>query len=209
MNFIHVANVFYLLSYLVKDILWLRVLAVLGGSILVVYYATFPTPLWAPIGWDAVFLTTNLVQIGILIRERRPVRLEPAEMRLYEHTFRSLTPHEFVKVLRLARWESIDAGKLLVRGGEELDRIMVLASGRVRIEQNGAPIRELMAGCFVGDMSFLTGATPNVDVVTVEPVRTVSWSQRELHALLLRNAELRAAFQTILSEDLIAKLRSA
>jgi hypothetical protein len=207
--FIHVANGLYAGSYLVKDILWLRLLTVLGGLVLLAYYALMPTPLWAAIGWNVLFLTINLKQIRALLLERRPVRLEPDEMRLYQLAFRSLTVREFAKLLRIARWDSIGAGECIVKRGEALDRVMVLASGRAHVEVDGAHAIELKAGRFVGEMSFLTGERPTADVVAIDPVRTVSWQKRELRALLGQNAELRAAVQMVIGEDLIAKLRPA
>jgi hypothetical protein len=88
---IHIANVLYVISYLVKETLWLRLLTVVAGSVLIAYYALLPVPLWAAIGWNVVFLAINLRQIQVLLLERRPVRLSPDELRLYQLAFSSLT----------------------------------------------------------------------------------------------------------------------
>lgn len=203
---IHVANVLYVISYLVKDILWLRLLTVVAGSVLLAYYALLPVPLWAAIGWNVIFLVINLRQIQVLLLERRPVRLSPEEMRLHQLAFRSLTQREFAKLLRLARWEDVPADQRFVTKGEALDRIMVIADGRARVEIAGAPGVELRPGCFVGEMSFLTGQTPNADVVAAEPSRLVTWRQGELREFLGRDADLRAIVQMAIGEDLVAKL---
>ena len=74
-DMVHVANFLYLTSYLVRDILWLRVLTIFAGLSLLPFYCNCSDHiLWAPIGWNALFITVNLVQIGILLRERRPRR---------------------------------------------------------------------------------------------------------------------------------------
>jgi len=203
---IHVANVLYLFSYLVKDILWLRLLTVVAGSVLLAYYVLLPAPLWAAIGWNVVFLAINVRQIHVLLLERRPVRLTPDELRLHQLAFRSLSQREFAKLLRLARWESIAADHRFVSKGQPLDRIMVIADGRACVEIAGAPGVELRPGCFVGEMSFLTGQTPNADVVATEATRLVTWPQTELKAFLGRDAELRAIVQMAIGEDLVAKL---
>ena len=70
---IHVANVLYLFSYLVKDILWLRVLAVVAGLVLMAFYVLQPTPLLAAIAWNVLFTIINVYQVYLLILERRPV----------------------------------------------------------------------------------------------------------------------------------------
>ncbi len=207
--FIHVANVLYLGSYLVKDILWLRVLTVLGGLVLLTYYLLQPVPLWVAAGWNVLFLSINAWQIRALILSRRPVVLDPREARLYQLAFRGLTQREFKRLLGVGRWEDVGAGAAIARTGEELDRVMVLASGRARVEVKHAPVAELAPGCFVGEMSFLTGEKPNADVVATEPTVLLSWPKQRLRAALDQSLELRAAFQMVLGEDLVAKLRPA
>jgi CRP-like cAMP-binding protein len=94
-----------------------------------------------------------------------------------------------------------------VHRGEALRQLLVLASGRARVEIDGKTTAELRAGCLVGEMSFLTGKAPNADVVAMEPTRAVSWKDEALKKLLDRSAELRAAVQQVIGEDLIAKLQ--
>src|SRR5262245_20764116 len=101
---IHVANVLYLLSYSVKDMLWLRCLTVVAALCLLPYYYVQPVPLTAAIAWNLLFIGINLMQIVILLRERRPVTLTVDQQRLYQLAFRSVTPREFLKLLELARW---------------------------------------------------------------------------------------------------------
>src|SRR5277367_1501538 len=126
--FIHIANAIYLCSYLVKDILWLRVLTVLAGLVLLGYYAWMPTPLWAGIAWNVVFAAINLRQIQLLLRERRPVVLQPDELLLYKLAFRRLTEREFAKLLAIGHWKEIPAGKRIVQRGEALHQLIVLVS---------------------------------------------------------------------------------
>jgi hypothetical protein len=206
---IHFANVLYLFSYLVKDILWLRALTVVAGLVLLAYYFLLPTPLWAAVAWNVVFLAINLRQIRILVLERRPVHLRPDEMRLYQLAFRRLSPREFVRLLAVGRWGSFEAGQHIVRRGEPLRELSILASGRVRVEVDGRTAAELRPGCFVGEMSFVSGKDPNADVVTSEPTRTVTWGKDALRTLLSADTQLRAAVQQVIGEDLVAKLRPA
>jgi hypothetical protein len=206
---IHAANVLYLLSYLVKDILWLRLLTVVAGLTLLAYYLLLPAPLWVAVAWNCVFLAINAWQIRTLLLERRPVQFAPEELRLYEMAFRSLLPREFAKLLGLARWSDATAGERIVVSGKELDRVMVIGSGRVRVELEGTSPIELRPGSFVGEMSFLGGGAPNADVVALGPTRLLSWLQKDLREVLAGSAELRAAVQKVIGEDLIAKLRPA
>src|SRR5215470_8504259 len=91
------ANVLYLISYLVKDILWLRLVTVVAGILLIVNAIITKMP--ESVAWNLLFTTINLYQSVLLILERRPVHLSEEEQRLYARVFRSLTPREFRKLL--------------------------------------------------------------------------------------------------------------
>jgi CRP-like cAMP-binding protein len=58
-------------------------------------------------------------------------------------------------------------------------------------------------------MSFLAGTIPDANVVAMEPTRIVSWQNDVLRKLLGTSAELRAAVEQVIGEDLVAKLRPA
>jgi CRP-like cAMP-binding protein len=205
---LHVANVVYLLSYLVKDILWLRLLTVLGGVLLMVWAFSQPTPMWASLGWNALFLSINIWRIALLLLERRPVRLSERDLGLYRLVFRALTPREYVKLLAIGRWEEAKPEARIVERAHALDRLMVIASGRAAV-RIGERVVELNEGRFVGEMSFITGEPPTADVVALDSIRYVSWPKAELTKFLADHPTLRAAWQAILGADLVGKLRSA
>ena len=76
---IHSANVLYLVSYVMRNILWLRMFTVVGASCLMAYLYFRPDPLITAVCWNVVFVLLNLYWIVRLILERRPVRLSEDE----------------------------------------------------------------------------------------------------------------------------------
>jgi hypothetical protein len=204
----HLGNVLYVVSYLVTDILWLRVLAVLGGLSSLTWTLTTPTPSAALIGWTLVYNTINVAQIARLWRERRPVRLTAEEQALYAAAFRTLTPREFQRLLAVGWWRQAPAKETLIEQGARPGRILVLASGRAAVKANGRQVATLSPGQFAGEMSFLTGAPTTAAVEALEPVRLVSWAIDDLERFLGKHPELRAALQLVLGRDLAAKLAS-
>lgn len=172
---LHLAYGLTLVSYLVKDILWLRVLACVATVTFLCVLFFRPDPQWPSIGWNSVFLVINLAQIWVLVLERRPVRLRDDEQRLYQQVFRTLRPREFVKLLALGRWEERAEGEVIVRRGEALDRVMVICDGRAAVKKDGKTIVELGEGRFVGEMSFLTGHAPAADVACAAKTKLVAW----------------------------------
>ena len=205
--FIHVANVIYVISYLVRDILWLRFLTVIAGATLLPYF--YVNNLWPPIIWGFVFIAVNLWQIRVLLLERRPVQLSEIEQHLYLMTFRALKPREFLKLLKIATWKKAEPEDHLVESGQELDNMMVVYSGSLDVEVNGKSVATLDEGCFVGEIAFLTGEQPSANVVVTESTSYVSWPSKQLHEFLASNPELRASWQFLIGADLAAKLKAA
>jgi len=202
----HLANVLYVVSYLVTDILWLRALAVLGGLSSLTWTLTAPTPSLTFIGWTLVYNTINMVQIGRLWHERRPLRLSADEQALYAAAFRTLTPREFQRLMAAGTWQDAPAKEILIEEGARPGRMLVLASGRAVVKAHGRVVAVLQPGQFAGEMSFLTGAATTAAVEVVEAARFVSWATADLERFLAKHPPLRAALQIVLGRDLAAKL---
>lgn len=202
----HLANVLYLASYLVTDILWLRALAVLGGLSSLTWTLTTASPSSTVIGWTLIFNSINAVQIVRLWHERRPVRLTAEEQMLYAATFRTLTPREFQRLLAVGQWQEAPAKEVLIEQGASPGRMLVLASGRAVVKVDGREVAMLRLGQFAGEMSFLTGARTTAAVEVSEPVRYVCWATYDLERFLAKHPQLRAALQLILGRDLAVKL---
>ena len=115
----HLAFALIALSFLVRDILWLRALSIAASlaSISYSYYAP-ARPLWLVIGWNIVFIALNLTQITLLLRERRGVSFTDQERELYQTSFARFTPVEFTRLIRIAAWKDAAAGTKLIDAGE-------------------------------------------------------------------------------------------
>jgi len=59
--FLAAANVLLLVGYSIREVLWLRLLAVASSLIAIPYYALQPMPLRPPILWNIVFAAINLL----------------------------------------------------------------------------------------------------------------------------------------------------
>ncbi len=208
-DMVHVANVLYLCSYLVRDILWLRVLSVAAGLSLMPYYCRCGDhPLWAPITWNALFAFVNLVQIAILVAERWPRRLPAPERQLYEQVFSEMSVGEFLKLAKKAAWRDVAAGERVVAQGSVVPELMVLAAGAMAVRTGDRMIADLEPGQFIGEMSFLSGNRAAADVVATEPCRVLAWPQPALAKLLDKSSGLSFKLRAVLGRDVVAKLRA-
>jgi hypothetical protein len=207
LDLIHVANVLYLISYLVRDILWLRVLTVVAILTLMPYYFSCSnTPLWAAIAWQGVFGVVNLFQIFLLVKERWPRDLQGAERQLYDTVFKDLTPGEFVKLLGAGEWREAAEGEILVEDGTVVHNMMVLTEGEMEVRKGDSVFARLKPGQFVGEMSFLSGNKAGADVVTASKAHLMSWEQQELEKFLEKNPSISFKVRGVLGRDVVAKL---
>ena len=203
---IHGANVLYLLSYLVRDILWLRILTVCAGVSLIPYFYFQDPPLLPAVIWNLVFVSINVIQIRILLLERMPVRMSEREQRLYRMVFRHLAPREFMKILAFGKWHEAAPSKKLIEQDSNLDRLMVIYSGRVSVESHGRQIAELSDGAFIGELSFIKKEKTSATVITTCPTAYVAWQRKPLEKFLETHPEMNAAWQLIIGTDLATKL---
>ena len=96
---LHLANILYLLSFLGRDMLCLRVLTCAGLTLGIVFFSCQPTPLYGPTAWHVIFLTINSVQIRRLILERRERKLTEEQARVAAAAFQGLSHDELVNLL--------------------------------------------------------------------------------------------------------------
>lgn len=67
---IYIANAIYLVSYLVRDILHLRLLTIAAATCLALYFGSRAEPLMEVVWWNLLFLVLNACQIGYILWER-------------------------------------------------------------------------------------------------------------------------------------------
>jgi hypothetical protein len=207
-TFLHFANVLYLIAYLVRDILWLRIIAVVAMiSMLPYYYYSSGGPQWAPISWQTLFLAVNIAQIAVLILERRPVFLGEEELALYRSHFHTLRPREFMKLLSIAEWKKAKRGDVLLEQAKPVPALMLISAGYGTVNLDDRHVAEISAGQFIGEMGFLTNQAASARVVAGEPTDYLSWPVAKLRALLANSPALHVKVQAILGTDLVAKLR--
>ena len=204
--FLHTSNLLFLAAYSVRDVLWLRLLAIAATLISLPYYFLQPRALWTPIVWSMIFIAIHLLRSWGLVLERRPVKLTGDEEKIRRLIFPNLPARKVLQVLSIGSWTSANAGEQLMEHGKVPEKISLLVSGKVRATRDGRSLGELGEGDLVGSALILTGIAPNVDVVAVEPIRAMQWEVGTLEKYLAANPETRSAMQHHLAHDLASKI---
>lgn len=208
----HLTYLLIALSFLVRDMLWLRILAVVASVFSIGFQVWKPSFVggevhWVIVFWNCVFIGINGVRIGLLIKERLDCRFDDLETELKETVFRALAPVEFMKLMRVAVWENLPPGAELTRQGEEVDSLILVYSGEADVEVGGVKHAECIDGDFIGEMSFTTSGPASATVrAASDPLRVVRWPKADLRKVLERNPNLALSLQAVLGTDMARKL---
>ena len=201
----HLAFGLIAFSFLVKDILWLRLVSILASSFSVFYNWVIPAePMWLAINWNFVFISLNLYHIAILIYEKRPIKMAPKDKELYETLFKDLSPVEYLKITKIANWKKFKAGDTLIRQDHLVTDLILIYNGTVDVVVKDKVVAQLKDGQFVGEMSFLTEKSATATCVIKHDTECIMWKQPEFKQLLKRNPSLYYTIQGLLSNQLIS-----
>ena len=201
----HLAFGLIAFSFLVKDILWLRVVSRLASLFSVLYNVYIPAqPMWLAINWNIVFVLVNLYHIAVIIYEKRPIKMAPKDKELYETLFRDLSPVEYLKISKVAQWKVFKSGETIIRQTHLVPDLILIYNGTVDVAVDGAKVAELKDGQFVGEMSFLTEKPATATCIVKHDAECLVWKQKEFKDLLKRNPSLYYTIQSLLSNQLVS-----
>jgi CRP-like cAMP-binding protein len=204
-----VANVLYLVSYTLHDILWLRVLTVAAAFLVIPYYYLQPSPLLVPIEWNFVFIAINVYWIVRLILERRPVHLTAEEQRLRELSFPSLTPREALNLFKTGIWETLEPGMSLVEHDRAHSRFSVILSGMADVFLHGVKVEELGEGQFVGEIDTRADEAVDIDVLLRTRACVMCWDRSQLRDFLKGRPDVSLALERSVGSQLRERLDTA
>ena len=201
----HLAFGLIAFSFLVKDILWLRIVSILASLFSVFYNWVIPVePMWIPIGWNFVFVVLNLYHIAVIIYEKRPIKMAPKDKELYETLFKDLSPVEYLKISKVAQWKTFKSGETIIRQEHLVPDLILIYNGTVDVVVENKKVAELKDGQFVGEMSFLTEKTATATCIVKHNTECLVWKQPEFKELLKRNPSLYYTIQSLLSNQLVS-----
>ena len=206
----HLAFGLIAFSFLVKDILYLRILSILASLFSVLYNFYIPVePMWLAINWNIIFVLVNIYHIAVIIYEKRPVKMSSKEKELYETMFRGLSPVEFLKITKIAQWKKFKSPLPIIQQGKPVNDLILIYNGVVDILVNDNKVAELKDGQFVGEMSFLTEKPATATCKVEHNAECLVWPQKDFKDLLKRNPSLYFTIQSLLSEQVSNNLVSS
>jgi hypothetical protein len=194
---LHGANILILCSFLVRDILALRLLSIGAGILFCSYF--YAHGMMEPIIWNVLFSIVNSIQIGRMWYSRRKVPLCSEEQFLQERFFPSLQPLEIRSLFQCAqKHESRQAEKI------ELSGLALVIHGVV--ESNQAHIS---AGSFWGVRGFLERKDPELMGMVQGQLSCLFWATTDIRAWADKDPDRNNLLLRALSNDLLNKMGKA
>ena len=203
------ANIFFLLAFMAKKILWLRILTITGMMVSIPYYLYFQeAPLWNNIFWICTYALINLVMLFIIYLESRPIELSDLEQNIYNMTFKSLEPRVFKKLIDHGSLEEFQPDVNLVTRDSELDSLMYVVEGETEVVLKHGEQIIIPKGGFIGEQSYITGEKTSADVkIGKEAAKIIRWNSEALRKHVAGKEVLKDNLDLIFTADLIHKLR--
>jgi hypothetical protein len=203
---VNFSNIVFLAAFSVRDVLKLRILAIVGDALTLPYYYFQDERLWPPIFWAGAFIIVNGIRVVATALQRRPVVLSDKEEQLYRVAFSCIDKREFLRLVSLVRWVDCAPGEIILEKGDRIADAIVLVSGHAEALLGNKTRLAIRPGQLIGDVSAYSGLANPVDIVARDTVALAKWELRHLREFTASRPDLRGNFLRIVSKDLAAKL---
>jgi len=203
----HVSYTLIALSYWATNMLWLRVTAVVGLAMEILYFYLSGGDLSIGISWNIIFLIINGYQLFKLYQEYRLASSFSATAELSNAGFGGMSRLQITRLAKLGEWKQFKQGDILTKEGEATPSLYYVVSGQYDVERHGHLIASNGAGTFVGEMAYISDSVSSASVVVKEDLRAFVFDAVRLKEMEHKDEDTAAALHHMLGRDMVAKLR--
>lgn len=200
----HIAYALLITSMLMRNMNWLRALAILAGSTSTVFYFFIGDAV--SMFWEALFTLVNAAQLLILQIENRRGKFSAEEAMFIATCLPDVERAHARKLVQLGAWTQVQEATILITENIAPAKLKFIVSGRAAVSRDGRPLGEVGPGDFIGEMSYLTGKDATATVVTTEEVHFLAFDRDRLRDHLAKNPEVRHALESSFNRNLVTKL---
>lgn len=205
-----ISNLGYLLllaSYFATDMVRLRMLAIAGlGLQALAVSAGGLHPAWLAVVWLLVLVAVNAVRMLLKSPDGQQADLTVEEEALRLWLFPTMTPADFVQLLRAGTRSAIGSGTFLATQGGKIDHLHFITQGAAHVIANGMVVATLREGSLVGEVSFFRDDVATASVVAQGDIKVLSFGREQLRQLMRDHETLQRAMHESIGRDLGFKL---
>lgn len=201
----HLPYLLFVLSMIMRRIIWLRGIAVIAGLTRIYIRLMI---LYDPVTvlWESTLVFINVGQLLLIWYDSRQNHTTADEAELVSRVAPGVPRRTVRLLLRAARWADLSPETVLTSEGKAVEDLTFVASGAARVERQGALVAVCARGDFVGEMSFVSGDAATATVVAEDTMRVARFKRTELRTLMDRDPQLRHALEASFNRNLIGKL---
>lgn len=201
----HLAYLLLIVSMMMRDMLWLRIIALASGA---AQFAFDAFMIANPVGafWDALLVLVNLVQLSIMAYHTRMAVFSPEEREFWQKVLPGLNRADARRLLNLGLWIDGAPGVELTHEGQPVERLHYLMSGEAEVYADGHAVAVCRDHSFVGEMTSLTGDPATASVILSKPSRYLSIEADAMRKLVRSNAQVRQALEAAFTRNMREKL---
>jgi Cyclic nucleotide-binding domain len=203
----HISYLLIAISYWLTEIFWLRVVAVVGLSLEILYFWHSGGDLRTGIGWDLIFILINLYQVYRLVKDRLSLRLPESDRELLRRVLTGLDDSQIARLLNAGAFCDLTNGTTLARENEALKTMFFICSGRARVMIGGREVSRLEKGSFVGEVAFLTDKPATATVIAEDDVRALAFDGNVLRQFFHKETEVAGLIYQLLGRELANKIK--
>jgi hypothetical protein len=202
----HMSYLIIAISYWLTSIYRLRLTAIIGLALEIVYFRMAGGALHTGIAWDVVFILINAWQIWRLVADRRALASLAEVQLLRQGAFAGFDSVELASVLRTGTWRDFAPGTRLTEEGKPVAHLVLICEGQASVEAGGAAIANLQGGAFVGEMAFLSGNPASATVTVARQTRAFVFDMGRLETLAREDDSVAGDLYRAIGRDLARKL---
>jgi len=200
----HVAYVLLITSMLMRNMNWLRALAILAGSISAVFYFTLAD--YVSMFWETLFSLVNAAQLLILQIENRRGKLSADEDMFIKTCLPDIERAHARRLVKLGAWTQVQEETVLIVEDTCPPDLKFIVRGKANVSRGERKIGIVGPGDFLGEMSYLTRKEASATVIATEPVHYLAFERIRLREHLEKNPEVRHALEASFNQNLVTKL---
>ncbi len=205
---VHLATLGYVLGFLFKDQLTLRIIVFVSTTFYIIYYYFYPeVPLWGAIMGSVLIMIANVIGTMSLLHDRFPFSINGEYMPIFK-SLKSVAPGEFRRLMKAAEQNTLKQELTLTEESKPPTHLYYLLEGDGIADKSGQ-LFTIDSGRFVGEISFILGGNATATVKLKTGSKYLSWDKNVLQALLLKYPNLQQAFEARIARDMASKLATS
>lgn len=194
-----------LLSVMMRNISWLRILAIGSGLAKIGFQLATNTNAMESF-WESILVLVNVMQLVIIWWDNRKRSWTTAQKEFLSNFDPPLPHSAAATLLRSGFWHEAPAGVKIIEEAQPVSALLYVSSGEVNIEVGGSTVGQCSTGDFLGEMTWQSGKPATATAITAGPVLYLRFGRDSLERAMNQRPVLQYALQTSFNKNLIDKI---